>query len=378
MELTGEQADFVAAIRDFARRECGTREQRMALTANGSESHSPELYRRMAELGWVGVNVPERYGGAGGGSVDLCLFLEEVAHGMIPIHGANTSLTCVGPYERFGTEEQKREVLGGVTTGAVEAIAMSEPQAGSDVGSVSCRANREDGHYVINGQKTWVSNAHIADHLLLICRTGHEVRKHEGLSMLMIPAGTPGMEIRGIDTMGGRDVNDVFFSDCHVPVENLVGAEGSAWTQLMAGLNHERLVIAADCLGAARRAFDDTLAYVKERRQFGRPIGTFQALRHRLAELATEIEVTRLLVYDTAAKVDANPGTLFAREASMSKLKASELAKRTAIEGMQMMGGYGYASEYDMERHLRRTIVSTVYGGTSEIQREIIGRTFGL
>ena len=146
----------------------------------------------------------------------------------------------------------------------------------------------------------------------------------------------------------------------------------------MAGLNVERLILAATMLGIAQRAFDDTLAYVKERKQFGRPIGSFQALQHRLADLATELECTRLLVYDVAQTVDANPGALFPREASMAKLKATEVAKKIALEGMQMMGGYGYASEYDMERHVRTTLVSTIYGGTSEIQREIIAKTYGL
>jgi isovaleryl-CoA dehydrogenase len=378
MQLTPEQQDFAAAVRDLCARECGTRAQRDALTAGGDPAHSQELYRRIAELGWVAVNVPEQYGGAGGGAVELCLLLEAMAYGLAPVHGLESTLTCVGPYARFGTEAQKHEVLGGVVAGAVESIAMSEPGAGSDVGAVSCRAIGGDGGYVINGQKTWVSNAHLADHVLAICRTDTNGNKHDGLTMLVLGTDTPGMEIRGIDTMGGRTVNDVFFTDCHVPAENLLGVEGHAWPQLMTGLNHERLVIAADCLGLARRAFDDTLAYVKQRNQFGRPVGSFQALRHRLADLGTEIECCRLLVYDVAAKVDADPGTILAREASMAKLKASELARRAALEGMQMMGGYGYATEYDMEHLVRRSVPTTIYGGTSEIQREIIGKTYGL
>jgi alkylation response protein AidB-like acyl-CoA dehydrogenase len=178
--------------------------------------------------------------------------------------------------------------------------------------------------------------------------------------------------------MGGREVNDVFFSDCHVPAERLVGEQDHGWRQLMAGLNHERLIIAAQTLGMAQRAFDDALAYIKERKQFGKPIGSFQALRHRVADLGAEIEATRLLVYDTALKVDNNPGTLFPREASMCKLKATEVAKRATLEGMQMMGGYGYAVEYDMERQVRTAVVTTIYGGTSEIQRDIIAKTYGL
>jgi alkylation response protein AidB-like acyl-CoA dehydrogenase len=384
MLLTPEQTDFAAAIRDFCRRECGTRAQRDALTAGGDGAHSAELMRRLADAGWAGVNVPEEYGGAGGGAVELCVLLEGLAHGLAPLHGVESTVTAVGPYARFGTEEQKRTVLGGIAAGAVEAIAMSEPGAGSDVGALICRAVIDPAHpdeYVINGQKTWVSNAHIAGHVLLVCRTGAagaNRNRHDGMTMIVIPAGMPGMEIRSIETMRGPTVNDIFFSDCRVALSSVLGADGAAWKQLMTGLNHERLVIAADCLGVAQRAFDDTIAYVKERKQFGRPLGSFQVLRHRLADLATELEATRLLVYATAQQVDANPGTLFPREASMAKLKASELAKRCALEAMQMHGGYGYATEYDIEDHLRRAVATTIYGGTSEIQRDIIGKTFGL
>jgi alkylation response protein AidB-like acyl-CoA dehydrogenase len=382
MPLTPEQEDFAAAIRDFCNRECGTRAQRDALRKEGDGAHSAELMQRLAAAGWAGVNVPEQYGGAGAGAVELCLLLEGLARGLAPLHGVESTVTAVGPYERFGTEEQKRRVLGGIATGAVEAIAMSEPGAGSDVGALICRAVRAGDEYVINGQKTWVSNAHLSDHVLLVCRTGErngtQQDRHEGMTMIVIPSGADGMEIRAIETMRGPTVNDIFFSDCRVPTHNLLGVEGAAWKQLMTGLNHERLVIAADCLGLAQRAFDDTIAYVKERRQFGRPIASFQAIRHRLADLATELEATRLLVYEVARTTDANPGKLFPREASMAKLKASELARAMALEAMQMHGGYGYATEYDIEDHLRRAVATTIYGGTSEIQRDIIGRTFGL
>jgi alkylation response protein AidB-like acyl-CoA dehydrogenase len=376
--LTNEQRAFVESIRDFAARECGTREQRDALTDHGREPHNPEIYQRVADLGWFGVAIDEQYGGSGGGAVDMCLLFEESARGQIPIGFFGVSMITAGAFQRFGTEEQKQEILGGVVRGRVEAIAMSEPEAGSDVGSLSCRAERVNGGYVINGQKTWITAAHAADHILLVCRTTRTEDKHEGLSMLSIPTDVEGLEIRGIDTMGGREVNDVFFTDCEVPAERLLGEQDRAWMQLMAGLNHERLILAAQALGMAQRAFDDVLAYVKERKQFGKPIGSFQALSHRLADLAAELEATRLLVYDTAAKVDANPGALFPREASMCKLKASELAKRMTLEGMQMMGGYGYAVEYDMERQVRTAVVTTIYGGTSEIQRGIIAKTLGL
>jgi alkylation response protein AidB-like acyl-CoA dehydrogenase len=378
LTLTDEQRSFVEAIRNFAGRECGTREQRDALTDDGKEVFNRDLYRRIAELGWLGVAIPEEYGGSGGGAVDMCLLLEEAARGMIPMGFFSVSMISAGAVGRFGSDEQKHEILGGVAGGEVECIAMSEPEAGSDVGSLTCRAERSNGSYRINGQKTWITGAHEAAHILLVCRTTRGENKHQGLSMISVPADADGVEIRGIETMGGREVNDIFFTDCEVPAERLVGRQDEAWMQLMAGLNFERLIIAAQLLGVAQRAFDETLSYVKERKQFGRPIGSFQALRHRLADLATEIDVSRLLVYDVAAKTDANPGQLLPREASMAKLKATETAKRAALEGMQMMGGYGYATEYDMEHHVRTALASTIYGGTSEIQRDIIAKTLGL
>ncbi|MCW8096829.1 acyl-CoA dehydrogenase family protein [Streptomyces tauricus] len=375
--LTPEQSDFVAAVRDFAKRECGTRELRDALTGGGRHPHNAELYGRLAELGWLGVCLPEEYGGSGGGLADACLFLEETSYGMIPAGGFVTSVITAKAYERFGTERQKRQVLTDVGRGRVLAIAMSEPGAGSDVGALSCRARQgPDGDWLIDGQKTWISNAHLADSILLVARTSGD--KHAGLTMFHVPAGTPGVEIRGIETMGGREVNDVHLTGVRLPADSVVGEVDAGWRQLMAGLNDERLFLAASMLGLARRAFDDAVGYVREREQFGRPVGSFQALRHRIADLATEIECTRLLVREVALDCDAEPERLFPREASMAKLKATETAKRAALEGMQMMGGYGYATEYDMERHLRAAVVSTVYGGTSEIQRDVIGKTYGL
>jgi isovaleryl-CoA dehydrogenase len=376
--VTDEQRALTEAVRDLARRECGTREQRDALTDNGAHAHNRELYKKIADLGWLGLAVPEEYGGTGGGAVDLCLFLEEIAYGMIPIAGFTISAITAGPYRRFGSEELKQEILGGIATGSVAAIAMSEPGSGSDVGSLQCRAERSNGGYALNGQKTWCSEAHVADSILIVARTDRSGTKHQGLTMFSVPTGSDGLEIRPIPTMGGRIVNDIFLDDCPVPAESIVGQLDEGWTQLMAGLNLERLIIAAGSVGQARRAFDDVLGYVKERKQFGRPIGSFQALKHRLADLATEIEVARLLTYDVAAKVDQAPTAMFPREASMAKLKATEVAKQTALEGMQMMGGYGYATEYDMEGHVRRQLVGTIVGGTSEIQREVIAMTYGL
>jgi alkylation response protein AidB-like acyl-CoA dehydrogenase len=376
--LTDEQRDFQAAIRDFAERECGTAERREQLTDGYTELHNQEIYEKLGELGWLGVSIEEGYGGAGAGMVDACVFLEETMRGLIPMAGYGVSLIVAGAYERFGTEEQKQEILSGICRGRVEAIAMSEPEAGSDVGNLSCKAERSNGDWVLNGQKTWISAAHLADHILVVARSDSSGSKHEGLTMLSVPTDAEGIEIRGIQTLGGKEVNDVFLTDCHVPADRVLGEVGGGWMQLMAGLNVERLILAASALGIAQRAFDDVLDYIKERKQFGRPVGSFQAIKHRIADLATELEATRLLVYDVARKVEEDPNRMLPREASMAKLKATELAKHCALEGMQMMGGYGYASEYDMERHVRTTLVMSIYGGTNEIQREIVSKTYGL
>ncbi|MFD9291883.1 acyl-CoA dehydrogenase family protein [Streptomyces sp. NPDC060030] len=375
--LSAEQRAFVTALRDLSRRECGTREQRDALAAEAGGPHAPSLYARLAELGWLGVCLPEAYGGAGGGMTDACLFLRETSRGLVPAGGFITSVITAKAYERFGNEAQCKAAVGGAVAGQVLSIAMSEPEAGSDVAALRCAAERTpDGGWLVNGHKTWISNAHLAEHILLVARTDASGTKRDGLTMFHVPAGTPG--IRPIETMGGREVNDVYFTDVRLPADAVVGVADHAWPQLMAGLDAERLFLAANMLGLAERVLEDTVAYVRGREQFGRPVGSFQALRHRLADLATEIECARLLVFDVAAACDAEPGRRFSREASMAKLKATETARNAALEGMQMMGGYGYATEYDMERHLRAAVVSTVYGGTSEIQRDIIGRSYGL
>jgi isovaleryl-CoA dehydrogenase len=378
LDLTDERRAFVEAIRDFAQRECGTREQRDALTDGGAEPHNASVYAQIASLGWVGVAIPAEYGGAGGSAVDLCLLCEEFARGLIPMGFFPVTMMAARPVELFGSPALQEEILGGIVRGKTGAIAMSEPEAGSDVGALSCRAVAADGGFVINGQKTWITGAHAADQIVVVCRTSRVEDKHFGLTMISVPSGVAGLEIRGIGTLGGREVNDMYFTDCFIPADRVVGEVDQAWKQLMAGLNNERLIIAAQSLGMAQRAFDDVLAYVKERRQFGRTIGSFQTLAHRLADVAMELEATRQLVYGVAAAVEANPDRTLAREASMAKLKATELAKRAALEGMQMMGGYGYATEYDMEAHVRHTLVTTIYGGTSEIQREIIARSLGL
>jgi len=377
-KLSDEQRDFASAIRDFCQRECGTPEQREQLTDHYSEFHNDGIYRQMADLGWLGITIPEEHGGSGGTWVDACLFMEETSRGMAPIGGYSTTLIVAGAVKRFGTKDQKDRILGNIAKGSVESIAMTEPESGSDVGSLSTRAERSNGGFVINGQKVFISNARKADHVLTVCRTTKGENKHEGLSMIFVSVGADGLAMDPIDTMGGRETNTVYYNDVEVPEENVLGTVDQGWTQLMAGLNVERLILSAIQLGVAERAFEDALSYSKERRQFGKPIGSFQALQHRFADLATDLEAARLMTYWVASMVDEDEDRMLPKEASMVKLFVTETAKRVTLEGMQMMGGYGYSSEYDMERLVRQTLVSTIYGGTSEIQRGIIAKTLGL
>lgn len=380
LALTDEQQDFVRAIRDFAAKEVTT-ELRERFE---DDHHSDELAHRLAELGWWTLCIDEEYGGSGGTFTDATLFLEETARGQIPVAGYGVTLIVVGALNRFGTEEQKQGLLGNVSRGGVLAIAMSEPEAGSDVGSLKTRARLEapesgtGGEWVLNGSKMWCSYAHKASHILIVCRSGEGSEKHEGLSMILVPRETAGFTITPIKTLGGEETNELHLGDVRVPESALLGTEGNGWTQLMAGLNNERVILAASALGLAQRAFDDALAYAKERKQFGRPVGTFQALQHKFADMATDLAQARLLVRFVARLTDEDPMRMLPQEASMAKLACTELAKRCALEGMQIMGGYGYAKEYPMERHLRSAVVTTIFGGTSEIQKNIIAKTLGL
>ena len=376
--LTDERKAFVESIRDFCKREFGTSEKLSELTGGFTDPHNHDVARKMAELGWYGLCIPEEYGGSGGSFLDATLFLEEFTRGQAPVAAYAVTLIVVGALNRFGTEEQKRDLLGRVAEGGTLAIAMSEPESGSDVASLKTSAVRDNGEWVLNGSKMWCSFAHKASHTLIVCRSERTDNPHEGMSMILVPRETEGFTITPIQTLGGEDTNELHLDDVRVPEEALLGTEGAGWMQLMAGLNNERVILGATALGLAQRAFDDALAYAKERRQFGRPVGTFQAIQHKFADLATDLARTRLLVRWVARMTDEDPGRMLPQEASMAKLAATELAKRCALEGMQIMGGYGYATEYPMERHVRAALVTTIYGGTSEIQKNIIAKTLGL
>jgi acyl-CoA dehydrogenase len=375
VRLDAERKEFAEAIRSFCDAECGTVAQRDALTENETIANSPEIMAKMAKLGWFGVSLPAEYGGGGAGFVDECVFLEESHRGMAPVLGYSTGLTAAQTYLKWGTKEQKKTIVTNLAAGKIEAIALSEPGTGSDLGAIRCKAVRDGDEYVMDGQKTWISAAHVAEHLLVLVREDSAGPKHEGLTLLMVPTNTPGIEMREVVTMEARTCNDVFFTGVRVPTSAVVGTPGQGWKHLMRGLSVERMIIASFSIGAARRSLEDAVAYMKQREAFGQPISGFQALRHRVADLATDIETTRAFIYDVAQAIDEGQEHGLSAESSMAKMRATEVAKNTALEAMQLMGGAGYAREYGMEFQVRRALAPPIYGGTNEIQREIIAKS---
>lgn len=376
MRLDAERLEFAAAIADFAVRECGTQAQLDELTENETRAHSPEILTKLSGLGWLGVSLPEEYGGGGAGFVDECVFIEEAHRGLLPgLLAYTTGLTAAQTYLKWGNEEQKKLICSNLVGGRTEAIALSEPGTGSDLGAVRTRAVRDGDDYVIDGQKTWISVAHIAEHMLVLAREDTSGPKHEGLTLLMVPTDTLGIEMREVRTMEARTCNDVFFTGVRVPAGNVVGTAGQGWKHLMRGLSVERMIIAAFSIGAARRSLEDAVAYMKQRDAFGQSISNFQALRHRVADLATDIETTRAFVYDVAQAIDDGEEDTLAKESSMAKMRATDVAKNAALEGMQLMGGAGYTKEYGMEFQVRRALAPPIFGGTNEIQREIIAKS---
>ena len=365
-------------IAKFCQDNCGSWEVRNALTDDGVEVHSVEIAKKMAERGWLGIGIPTEYGGQGGSLADMCCFLDEATRGGAPFGAYPASRIVASAYLKFANEEQKQSVLRGVANGEVKALALSEPESGSDLASISCRASSADSGYIINGLKVWTSNAHLADQILVLAQTGEPDGEASGLSMFQVDATAAGVRIEPIRTIAGRELNAVRFDSCFVPESALVGGLGSGWLQVMITLAFERLLISAVTLSLARRAFDDALDYLRHRSQFGQRVGKFQSLSHRIADLATELECCRLLVFDVAAKADRRSGRLLPQEVSMAKLKTTETAKRICVEGMQMMGAAGTRIDAEMEQHLRTSLLATLMGGTSEIQREIIAKSFGL
>jgi len=339
------------------------------------------LWRRLGELGFLGLEFPAAYGGAGGDFLSSVVLGEELARcrsgGVAFSVLVHTDMSS--PWlARYGTETQKRRYLPRIIRGElVCALGITEPGTGSDMAAVATRAERHGDHYRLTGSKIFITNGVYGDLYFVAARTGPGApgRRHEGLSMFLVERGLPGFVVsRKLDKMGMRasDTAELAFQECAVPAENLLGAEGRGFQQLAAGLQRERTMAAVLALSGATQALEDTLAYLRERSAFGEPLAARQVLRHRVADLATELEAARALVYHAAQRYAA--GEDCAREVSMAKLFATEVANRVAYHAVQLHGGYGYMREFPVERFFRDVRLWTIASGTSEIMREIIAR----
>ena len=339
------------------------------------------LWRRLGELGFLGLEFPTEYGGGGGDVLSSVVLGEEMARcrsgGVAFSVLVHTDMSS--PWlTRFGTDAQKRRYLPRIIAGElVCALAITEPGTGSDMAALATRAERRGDHYVLTGSKMFITNGVYGDLYFVAARTapGTPGRRHDGLSMFLVERGLPGFAVsRKLDKMGMRasDTAELTFQDCPVPAENLLGVEGRGFQQLAAGLQRERLMAAVLAVSGAAQALEDTLAYLRERTAFGEPLAARQALRHRVADRATDLEAARALV-DHAASLYAG-GEECVTEVSMAKLFATEVANKVAYDAVQLHGGYGYMREFPVEGFFRDVRLWTIASGTSEIMREIIAK----
>jgi len=363
--------------RDFARKEIAP----VAAEFDESGEFPRQTIRKMGEMGFMGIEVPEEYGGAGMDTLAYVLALEEVskvdaAHGTIM--SVNNSLFCYGIL-KYGSEEQKQKFVRPVASGeAVGAYSLTEPMSGSDAGTMRSRAERHGDVYVLNGRKSWVTSGPVADYVVVFCLTEPE-KKHHGISAFLVDAHSPGF-IRGKkeSKLGIRAsaTSELVFENCEVPLENRLGEEGEGFKIAMAVLDAGRIGIAAQSLGIAEAAYEASLQYATEREAFGHKIGEFEGISFKLADMKTRIEAARLLTYNAAlAKERAKKtGERFTLEASMAKLFASETAMFVTHAAVQIYGGMGYSRELPIERYFRDAKITEIYEGTSEIQRMVIAR----
>jgi alkylation response protein AidB-like acyl-CoA dehydrogenase len=368
--FSDEQEELRTAVRRFLAEKSPETEVRRLMET--TEGYDPAVWRQMADqLGLQSLTIPEEFGGSGFSYVELVVVLEEMGAALLCAPFFSTVALAANAVLTSGDDEAKKYLLPGLASGeTIGTLAITEDNGRWDFGGIELAAEPSGDGWVLNGHKMFVLDGHVANLIVVAARTS------KGVSLFGVKDDAAGLTRTPLPTMDQtRKQARLEFSG--TPAW-LIGTDGGAEPGLSKTLDLAAVALAAEQVGGAQRVLDMSVEYAKTRIQFGRPIGSFQALRHRIADLATEIEATRLLVYDLAARADANPGQLYPREASMAKLKATETAKRVALEGMQMMGGYGYAVEYDMERHVRTAVVSTIYGGTSEIQREIISKTYGL
>jgi alkylation response protein AidB-like acyl-CoA dehydrogenase len=371
--LTEEQLAVQEAARDFAQSELLP-----GVIERDTEARFPkEQIQKMGALGFMGMMVDPAYGGGGMDTLSYVIAMEELskidASASVSM-SVNNSLVCWG-LEKYGTEEQKQTYLTKLATGEVlGAFCLSEPEAGSDATSQQTSASLEGDYYLLNGTKNWITNGSSASIYLVIAQTDAS-KGHKGISVFIVERGWEGFVVgKKEDKLGirGSDTHSLLFTDVKVPVQNRIGDEGFGFTFAMETLNGGRIGIAAQALGIASGAYELALAYSKERKAFGKPISQHQAIQFKLADMATQIEAARLLVFKAAWLKDE--GKEYAHASAMAKLYASEVAMAVTVEAVQVHGGYGYVKEYHVERLMRDAKITQIYEGTSEIQRIVISR----
>ncbi|MFI6099099.1 acyl-CoA dehydrogenase family protein [Lentzea sp. NPDC051213] len=372
MDLT--LSDEHRQLKELARRFTDEQIVPHATRWDREEAIDKSLVPALGEVGFLGLGIDESYGGSGGDNLAYCLVLEEIARGDSAVRGIiSVSLGLVAKsIAKHGTEEQKQRWLPGLTAGTqIGCFALTEPGTGSDAGSLVTKATKTDNGWVINGRKVFITNGTWADVALVFARTGGPGPR--GISAFLVPTGTAGFtatEIKGKLGMRGQATAEITLEDVEVPDDALLSEEG--FKLAMGSLDKGRMSVAAGCVGAARGAFEAALKYAKEREQFGKPIAGFQLVQELLADMAVETDAARLLTWRVADLADRNQP--FSTEASMAKLYASEAAVKVANSAIQVFGGYGYIDEYPVGKYLRDTRVTTLYEGTSQIQKLLIGR----
>jgi butyryl-CoA dehydrogenase len=371
LELTEEQQLLQKSVRDFA--EAEVRPLAKEIDETG---HFPmETFKKAAELGLTGVAVPETYGGAGMDHVSYAIVVEEISRVCAStgvILSVQNSLYC-DPILRFGTDEQKQKFLVPYARGEkIGCYALTEPQAGSNAAALATKAARKGEAYIINGTKAWITNGGVADAAIVYVNTQPE-KGEKGITALVVEKGTHGFAVGKEEKKLGIHATactELSFTDCEVPIGNRIGNEGEGYKVALSTLDGGRIGIASQATGIAQGAFEAALSYAQQRQAFGHPISDFQAIQFMLADMATEIDAARLLARRAAWKQDS--GARFTMEASIAKLFASEMSTRVAHKAIQIHGGYGYSSEYPVERAYRDARITEIYEGTSEIQRLVI------
>jgi len=378
-DLPEEHEALRATVREFAEREVAP----VAEELDRTEAFPYEIVRKLGELGWMGIPFPEAYGGAGADTLAYALVVEGLARVDSSVAITLCAHTSLGtqPIYLFGSEEQKAAWLPLLTSGErLAAFGLTEPEAGSDAGNARTRATLADGEWVVDGAKQFITNAgtDISAVVSITAVTGEADGRRE-ISNLLVPNGTPGFEVgEPYRKMGwhASDTRPLAFTGCRVPEANLLGTRGAGLRQFLAVLDIGRIGIAAMGVGLAQGALDQSLRYARERRAFGRPIGRFQAIQAKLADMATEVEAARLLTYKAASLKDA--GRPFSLAAAQAKLKSGLVALRAVDDAVQIHGGYGYVEEYPVCRFYRDAKILTIGEGTDEIQRLVIARELGV